>query len=287
MSYLQNEDVQLKDDSKTGIKESCVFNNVKGFHITQNLTVDIMHDLLEGVCMYVLKAILFEFIFKNEYFTLQTLNNRIKKFDFGSESTNKPPLIKVKQGKEKLNMKFSSAEMLCLVRYLGLIIGDLVPENDKNWNLYKNLRRIVDIVLSPRIVESDAKDLDQLVKNLNSSYFKLCRKLKPKFHFLTHYCQVLLSNGPLVKFWSMRFELFHRTIKSIAESTASKVNLIKAVAIKQALKLCEMIHLLTFEDTKKFGSVDKKKIGLFLTPKKKMKNANALNKLKLTVFHIK
>lgn len=180
---------------------------MKGFHITQNVTVDIMHDLLEGVCMYVLRAILFVFIFKNKYSTLQELNNRIKNFDFGLENSNKLPLIKLKQGKEKLNMKFSAAEVLCLVRYLGVIIGDLVPPSDENWSLYTNLRKIVDIITSPRIVKSDAKDLQKLVKDLNSSYFKLCGKLKPKFHFITHYSNVLLKNGPLVKFWSMRYKV--------------------------------------------------------------------------------
>lgn len=263
------EDIRLKDVSKTGIKEACVFNNVKGFNIINNFTVDIMHDLLEGVCVYVLRAILFYFIFKKEYFTLQTLNDRINNFDFGTENTNKPPLIKVKQGKEKLNMKFSAAEMLCLVRYLGLIIGDLVPKTDKNWSLYINLRHLIDIVMSPQIVESDAKDLDKIVKNLNSSYFELSGKLKPKFHFLTHYCQILLSNGPLIKFWSMRFESFHRSIKSTAESTASKVNVIKTVAIKQSLKLCEMIHSLTFENSIKFGSVGEKQNKSFFEDKEK------------------
>jgi len=38
--------------------------------------------------------------------------------------------------------------MYCFVRYLSLIIGDLVPEDMKKWQVYTILRQIVDIVFS-------------------------------------------------------------------------------------------------------------------------------------------
>lgn len=42
-------EVKLNDVSLTGIKANCIFNSIKSFHVTNNLSVDIMHDLLEGV----------------------------------------------------------------------------------------------------------------------------------------------------------------------------------------------------------------------------------------------
>ena len=42
--------LKLNDLSKTGIKEECVFHYVDDFHVTTNKSVDIMHDLLEGLC---------------------------------------------------------------------------------------------------------------------------------------------------------------------------------------------------------------------------------------------
>jgi len=36
----------------TGIKETCAFNILQSFHAVENYSVDIMHDLLEGVCVY-------------------------------------------------------------------------------------------------------------------------------------------------------------------------------------------------------------------------------------------
>ena len=89
------EDVALSNLSKTGIKERCAFHKIENFHITENLSVDMMHDLLEGVCKYVLRSIIHKYIFEKKYFTLEMLNGRIENFDFGSEGINKPPTISI------------------------------------------------------------------------------------------------------------------------------------------------------------------------------------------------
>lgn len=48
---------------KNGIKEECIFHKVTGFHVTENLIVDFMHDLLEGVCSYIMKDLVHTFVF--------------------------------------------------------------------------------------------------------------------------------------------------------------------------------------------------------------------------------
>lgn len=78
----------------TGIKEACVWNSVNHCHATMNYSVDIMHDVLEGVCLYDISGILFEFILHLKYFSLITLNDRIKYFNYGPIDTqNKPQPI--------------------------------------------------------------------------------------------------------------------------------------------------------------------------------------------------
>lgn len=44
---------------------------------------DVMHDLLEGVLQYECKEMLKTFINEEKYLTLDQLNERIKRFDFG------------------------------------------------------------------------------------------------------------------------------------------------------------------------------------------------------------
>lgn len=75
-NYLQ--DLITNNVSETGIKEPCVWNQINGFHAVYNYSVDLMHDVLEGVCSYDISNILYEFILNFKYFSLETLNNRIQ-----------------------------------------------------------------------------------------------------------------------------------------------------------------------------------------------------------------
>lgn len=54
-------DIMIDNSAFTGIKELCVFNEINSYHITSNYTVDIMHDVLEGVCHYDILLILNHF----------------------------------------------------------------------------------------------------------------------------------------------------------------------------------------------------------------------------------
>ena len=59
-----NYDTALHDFKKTGIKENSVWNRINNFHVTYNYSVDVRHDLLEGVCHYVLIFLLNLFIYE-------------------------------------------------------------------------------------------------------------------------------------------------------------------------------------------------------------------------------
>lgn len=53
----------------TGRVEPCVWNAIHYFHVTNNFSVDIMHDWLEGVCNYNISGILRKFIIDLRYFS--------------------------------------------------------------------------------------------------------------------------------------------------------------------------------------------------------------------------
>jgi len=89
-----DEDILINNITLTGLKEVCVFNQINSFHLTQNFAVDIMHDILEGVCKYDIGMILKKMIYDFNYFTIDTLNNRIESFNYGSiDIRNRPPLL--------------------------------------------------------------------------------------------------------------------------------------------------------------------------------------------------
>lgn len=53
------------------------------FSVIDGLPGDVMHDLLEGVLQYECKEMLKIFINEEKYLTLDQLNERIKRFDYG------------------------------------------------------------------------------------------------------------------------------------------------------------------------------------------------------------
>lgn len=107
----------------------------------------------------------------------------------------------------------SASEMLCLVRYFALIIGDLVPRNNEVWRLYILLRKIVDLCCARQIQTEYSVLLNSLVAEHNSLYLIISKSnLKPKYHFMIHYGQLLLKNGPIILTSSIRFEAKHKML---------------------------------------------------------------------------
>ena len=229
--------VVQKNPQLTDIKEDCAFDFITDFHITKSRSIDLMHDVLEDVYVNFFRAILYNFIYAKKYFILAALNHRIEIFNY-SYDTNAPPENDSQSKKSKSNMKFSAIEMLGLVRYLGVMIGDFVPKNDRYWKLYSLLRQLLNILMSPRMVPQYFIELSELVMKLNGFYIELVGPFKPKFHFLVHYPSILEYFGACVQFWCMKYESCHRDIKACAVLMASKVNLLKTIEIKQILKMC-------------------------------------------------
>lgn len=143
---------------------------------------------------------------------------------------------------EKIKIKASAAEALCLVQYLGLMIGDLIPEKSKAWKLYIILHEIILLLSSPRYVISDLFRIEKLITQHNTMYLQLFEKLKPKMHFATHIVRVMLMFGPLIHFLGMFGERKNRYLKNIAVSTTSRRNLPLTVAIKNQLNQCYINH---------------------------------------------
>ncbi|XP_052132502.1 uncharacterized protein LOC127752042, partial [Frankliniella occidentalis] len=160
------EDVAACAPILTGVKSDCFLNALPSFHITSNYSVDIFHDLAEGCCHYVVVHVLKHCIPK--FFTLETLNDRISSFYFGLCESNNIPLIndnRLNEGCTKLRM--SGSETMMFVKYLGLLVGDLIPENDDYWLLFLKLRQVIDICFSKCITASTSTSLRILVEEFN------------------------------------------------------------------------------------------------------------------------
>lgn len=84
---------------------------------------------------YTLLYTLSKFVFS------KVLNNRLFSFNFAPES-NIPYTFTLE------NIRQSASEMLVLIRYFGLVIGDFVPVGEPLWALFITMGRVIDIMLS-------------------------------------------------------------------------------------------------------------------------------------------
>lgn len=126
-----------------GIRTECVFNKVPSFHVTRNITFDPDHDILEGTLRYETAKVLNYFINDCESFTLRTLNDKIRFFDYGTKNDiNFPPPIKTKWLQNEQIM-YTASEMMTFIQYLPLMIGLSVKKKSKHWKLLLLMRKIV------------------------------------------------------------------------------------------------------------------------------------------------
>nr|XP_049693403.1 uncharacterized protein LOC126053965 [Helicoverpa armigera] len=228
-----NAQLLLNSSSHTGIKEKCVWLSVTNFSLFDQLGVDIMHDILEGVAKYIMSFIIVKYTSELKYFTFKTLNDRMEHFDFGPDSSSRPCQIITNNV-----IRLSASEMLSFVRYFNLLVGDYVPTDDRYWTLYLTLRNIINLLMSTIFNKEKCNLLQFLISELNELYIKLSNEtLKPKFHFLVHYPSMILKFGPLVNFWSMRYEAKHRVSKISARANFNRRNITLSLAKKHQLQL--------------------------------------------------
>jgi len=251
-------DIVTPNPKESGIKEECVFNSIENYHFLENVSVDAMHDFLEGLCLYVLESLLFTFVFVKKYLTVENVNMKIESLQYNGESlVNKPPIISATRLKNKLGLKMSAAETNTFLHFFGILIGDYVPRDDVHWNLFKLLRRISDVIMSPRVLESDVYLLRNLINQHHTLYIQFYDKLPFKFHNLIHYPRLIIQNGPFINYWTMRFEAYHRNIKSNSVSVSGSKNLLTTIAKKQVLRMCQLFHSFKIENNISFGMRDK------------------------------
>ena len=84
----------------------------------------------------------------------------------------------------------------------------------------------------------------------------------------------------------MRFVSYHQYIKSNAKSSNNTRNLIKTIATKQALKLCEIVDTLSFHKEVTFGNIQNMPKKAFFVDKKKTMSPYATKKLRLMGSHM-
>ncbi|XP_035707471.1 uncharacterized protein LOC110849386 isoform X1 [Folsomia candida] len=259
---LYENDLGLENVSLTGIRESSIVNDIKGFHVTNNFAPDIMHDILEGICITELKLFL-KHVINNGSLSIRQINHRLSSsFKKNSHAVSKLPEIDSSFVDGDKKSCFSASEMNHFFLIFPAVFGDKFSRNDKHWDLIIMLRRIIRILMAPRINRVGVSLLNNLIAEHHSAFLKLSQsKLTPKFHHLLHYAQAIRQLGPLKNYWCMRFEAKHRLAKTIGKNCYNFRNIAKTVSRRMALNLafsigCELVGEITYGSGSKIAFKD-------------------------------
>lgn len=233
---IVNNSIKVKFDETKGVKYYCKLSNLKYFHIIENPSADIMHDICEGTIPFILKIVL-ELCFEAKVFTLRQVNAMVQFFDYGFlNQQNIPSEINL----DKRSMGQNARQSLCLFQNIPFILYGYRENVKINeiWHCIVLLLRIVKIVYSHEITENDLKVLDDMIHLHLEGITKLGHNLIPKHHFMLHYAPIIRSLGPLVHMNMSRFESKHKVFKDFAKNTHNFMNINKSLAIKHQTLMC-------------------------------------------------
>lgn len=166
-----SEDLLADNLPKPSVRNSCLLNELESFHVVTNNAPDIMHDVLEGVGSLQLKLVLQNLI-DNEGFDLDTLNARITSYNYDfPDGSNKPCVY---SRTSLINADGSAgqnaAQIWTLMRHIGLIIGDLVPEGNEYWELLLTLCDCMDIIFAPSVTLGDIVFMQEIISDHHELY---------------------------------------------------------------------------------------------------------------------
>lgn len=248
----ESETVNLDDTEVLNtVKFYCVLSDLKYFHILENPTSDIMHDINEG-CIPEVLTHFFKFCFKEKFFTPDHLDNLIKCYDFGVlNNANIPSEVSF----TKRSLGQNASQSMCLFRNLPFILNKYRnhPKLKEAWKCVQScVLEICEIVTSYEITELKIQSLEKTVK-IHLDLFKRVfnSHLIPKQHFLLHYARTIRTVGPLRQFDMARFDAKHRIFKIFRNRTNNFKDLNKSLAIKHQRKMC--MNGFTYKDNVEHG----------------------------------
>lgn len=206
---MYSEQVALVENDRSlanvyGLKANCPLNVLDNFHCITGLPSDIAHDLFEEVVSYVLTNVIKSFVSEG-FFSLEDLNKSILSFKFSEvDKSNKPS--KVGQVLSKLKISQSAAQMWCLVRFLPLLVGNKIPQNDRKWECILLLRDMLFYVCSPTLAREHILIMSDIIEEFHERNCFPEEDVKPKFHYTLHHLKLAQMFGPLVHLQTLRFE---------------------------------------------------------------------------------
>lgn len=250
-----------------GIANYCVLNDLNFYHIIDNRSQDIMHDIYEGAMPFILH-LFFERLIEHKIITAKEIEEKITSFDYGLlERKNKPSKLCL----SKKNLNQNASQMHCLMRHIPFIFVYLLKLSDESkkrlvhniWPVIEYMLKIDQIVSSTEITEKDLVNLE----NYSQEFLKIITNkfkanLIPKLHFITHYANTIRKKGPLVFLQMMRGDAKHQPFTQYAKRCRNYINICKTLSEKHqevlTAKWSKNIYCDSINVSKKMSKIEMK-----------------------------
>lgn len=231
---MLKEDPSLKLKDTQGVRMDCAYNSLESYNLFDNPSIDIMHDIHEGVIPSFL-SVFFNHCIENGVATEDYLVGTVRDHAYGPlYGTKKPSLL----GLKKPHLGQNASQAYCLILHLPFMFYHLKEKLRTIWTLLEELLQCLQIIISVEITESDLVRLERHIDTYLQGMLKFKGKLIPKEHFLTHYPNVIRKIGPLKHHWTMRFECKHKFFTDAARITCNFRNINKTLAQKHQEYIC-------------------------------------------------
>jgi len=223
-----------------GVKRNCILNEIPHFHVTRNFSLDIMHIVLEGIVQVELSCVLYHLCNVKRYLTYDALSAKIASFwsAVDVEKCNKPPDLNHIDKPGRLCPSMKAVQSWALLKYLPLIIGHIIAEDDEHWLFLLHLSEMVDFLFSPAYTVGMVSYLREMIADHLNMFSELYVdeetgiRLKPKHHLLVHLPTVILHSGPLVGMNCMRYELKNSFFKRCAHIMCNFTSICQTLAYR-------------------------------------------------------
>ena len=218
-----------------GVIGKCVFSEIPNVKVLKLSPPDVFHDFCEGIIPTVICLSLLN-LMHSAKITLLQLNNAIQQFRYGRTDIKNRwgPLISMKNLK-LYSITGTGTEKLCLLRMLPLILAQSFAEIDFRTHIgFQLLLKCLDIseiILAPRIKREWLQYLNTLIIEHHQLVWQLDKRaLRPKFHYLVHYPELISQYGPPRHYFTMRFESVHQYFKRLTKRTGNFINLTQTLS---------------------------------------------------------
>lgn len=206
---------------------------------------DPMHDLLEGVIPMIIKNIFQEAV-KSGKLSIDELNHRITKFDYGQvESPVKPlgnfTILNLKSKGHTLSQ--SASQTWLLLRCFPFIFYDLFDSINYSKELISYLLEICFISFSNNLTLNLINDLKKAVELFHEVFLKRFSATSAinKIHHISHYYKLCIENGPVANNSCFMYEMKFKESKSQVATCYNRINLTFSMSNRLAVKQANSI----------------------------------------------